>query len=47
MPAWLKLKENTVFIQNFRLQTKIRAKNHKTHIRKNLRTSKNAEIQKH
>ena len=46
MPAWLKLKENTVFIQNFRLQTKIRAKNHKTHIRKNLRTSKNAEIQK-
>ena len=47
MPAWLRLKENTVSIQNFRSQTKLRAKNHKTHIRKNLRTSRNADIQKH
>ena len=47
MLVWLKLKENTVIIKNFRLQTKLRAKNHKTHIRKNLRTSRNAEIQKH
>ena len=46
MPAWLKVKRK-YYMQNFRLQTKIRAKNHKTHIRKNLRTSKNAEIQKH
>ena len=47
MPAWLRLKENTVGIQNFRSQTKLRTKNHKTHIRKNLRTSRNADIQKH
>ena len=47
MPAWFKVKRKYCIYSNFRLQTKIRAKNHKTHIRKNLRTSRNADIQKH